>query len=145
MMKRGGEVVIKMLSNVQQVTIKPIIQQAVALGTLIYTDEYNIYQRLDQWGYEHKTVMAVENMPETKMVMGFMKFMSIPLKASGHSCALGLDPIEDFLRINCLSTWAFLSSSIMWEQEVKPFCHHCFSVFWLKSLESIKSLIFNVC
>ena len=56
MMQRGGEVVIKMLNNVQQVTIKPLIQKAVALGTLIYTDEYNIYQRLDQWGYEHKTV-----------------------------------------------------------------------------------------
>ena len=56
MMQRGGEVVIKMLDNVQQVTIKPLIQKVVALGTLVYTDEYNIYQRLDQWGYEHKTV-----------------------------------------------------------------------------------------
>lgn len=56
MMQRGGEVVIKMLDNVQQVTIKPIIQKAVALGTLVYTDEYAIYQRLDQWGYGHKTV-----------------------------------------------------------------------------------------
>ena len=56
MMQRGGEVVLKMLDNVQQVTIKPLIQKAVALGTLVFTDEYGIYQRLDQWGYEHKTV-----------------------------------------------------------------------------------------
>ena len=56
MMQRGGEVVIKMLDNVQQLTIKPLIQKAVALGTLIFTDEYNIYQRLAQWGYEHKSV-----------------------------------------------------------------------------------------
>ena len=25
-------------------------------GSLIYTDEYNIYDRLEQWGYQHKSV-----------------------------------------------------------------------------------------
>ena len=47
---------IKMLANVQQKTIKPIIQTNVAPGTLIYTDEYNIYDRLGAWGYLHQTV-----------------------------------------------------------------------------------------
>ena len=47
---------IKMLANVQQKTIKPIIQTNVAPGTLIYTDEYNIYDRLETWGYSHQTV-----------------------------------------------------------------------------------------
>jgi transposase len=28
----------------------------VAPGTLIYTDEYAIYNRLDEWGYEHESV-----------------------------------------------------------------------------------------
>ena len=56
MIQRSGEVLIKMLENVKQVTIKPLIQKAVALGTLVYTDEYAIYHRLGQWGYEHKTV-----------------------------------------------------------------------------------------
>lgn len=56
MIQRGGEVVIKMLENVKQVTIKPIIQKFVAPGTLIHTDEYGIYQRLEQWDYQHKTV-----------------------------------------------------------------------------------------
>jgi len=56
MIQRGGQVVIHMLENVQQVTIKPIIQQTIQTGTLIYTDEYNIYTRLTQWGYDHKTV-----------------------------------------------------------------------------------------
>lgn len=48
--------VIRLLENVQQKTIKPIIEQVVKKGTLIYTDEYNIYNRLVQWGYSHKTV-----------------------------------------------------------------------------------------
>jgi transposase-like protein len=56
MIQRGGEVVLKMLDNVQQKTIEPIIRATVASGTLIYTDEYNIYNRLTQWGFDHKTV-----------------------------------------------------------------------------------------
>ena len=54
--QRGGHVVIQMLENVQQVTIKPLIQSTIAPGTLIYTDEYAIYDRLEQWGYSRKSV-----------------------------------------------------------------------------------------
>ena len=39
MIQRGGDVVIRMLENVQQVTIKPLIQATIAAGTCIYTDE----------------------------------------------------------------------------------------------------------
>jgi len=56
MVQRGGQVVIQMLENVQQVTIKPLIQSTIAPGTLIYTDEYAIYDRLEQWGYSRKSV-----------------------------------------------------------------------------------------
>lgn len=45
-----------MLPNVQQTTIKPIITEAVAPAALIHTDEYDIYARLLDWGYSHKTV-----------------------------------------------------------------------------------------
>lgn len=50
MIQRGGEVVLQMLSNVKQVTIAPLIQNTIAPGTLIYTDEYRIYARLVEWG-----------------------------------------------------------------------------------------------
>jgi transposase-like protein len=56
LIQRDGEVVIRMLPNVQQVTIKPVITQTVAPGSLMYTDEYDIYNRLSDWGYEHKSV-----------------------------------------------------------------------------------------
>ena len=56
MIERGGDVVIRMLENVKQVTIKPIIQATVAVGTMVYTDEYSIYNSLEKWGYGHKTV-----------------------------------------------------------------------------------------
>ena len=56
MIQRGGDVVIEMLANVQQVTIKPIIKATVAPGTMVYTDVYSIYNSLETWGYAHKTV-----------------------------------------------------------------------------------------
>lgn len=56
MIQRTGDVVIHLCENVQQKTIKPLIESTVALGSLIYTDEYSIYHRLTEWGYEHKTV-----------------------------------------------------------------------------------------
>ena len=56
MIQRGGQVMLRMLANVQQATIKPVIEATVAKGSLIYTDEYNVYARLPAWGYTHKTV-----------------------------------------------------------------------------------------
>jgi len=56
LIQRGGQVVLRMLANVQQTTIKPVIKAAVAEGTLVHTDEYSIYARLPAWGYQHKTV-----------------------------------------------------------------------------------------
>lgn len=56
MIQRGGQVVMRMLANVQQKTIRPIIESVVAAGTMIYTDEYDIYSRLVEWNYEHQTV-----------------------------------------------------------------------------------------
>ena len=56
LIQRNGEVFIQMLPNLQQKTIKPIITKTVAAGSMIYTDEYDIYNPLPQWGYQHKTV-----------------------------------------------------------------------------------------
>src|SRR3954451_1098920 len=56
LIQRDGQVVLRMLPNVKQKTIKPIIEALVVRGTMIYTDEYSIYARLPVWGYQHKTV-----------------------------------------------------------------------------------------
>ncbi len=56
MIQRGGEVVIRMLENVKQRTIEPLIKATITAGTMVYTDEYAIYNPLQDWGYAHKTV-----------------------------------------------------------------------------------------
>jgi transposase-like protein len=56
MIQRGGAVVIRMLENVQQVTIRPLIEAFIAPGTRVHTDEYDIYHPLPEWGFDHHTV-----------------------------------------------------------------------------------------
>ena len=56
MLQRSGEVVIRMLENVQQTTIEPLIRATIGPSTQVYTDEYDIYARLREWGYGHSTV-----------------------------------------------------------------------------------------
>ncbi len=56
MIQRNGEVALFMLPNVQQTTIKPVMTKIIKRGSLVYTDEYDIYDRLSEWGYPHKKV-----------------------------------------------------------------------------------------
>jgi transposase-like protein len=49
MIQRGGLVVLHLLANVKQKTIEPLIKDTIASGTLVYTDEYSIYARLERW------------------------------------------------------------------------------------------------
>ena len=48
MIQRGGQVVIRMLADVKQKTIGPLIKRVIAPGSVVYTDEYDIYARLPQ-------------------------------------------------------------------------------------------------
>jgi transposase-like protein len=56
MIQRTGEVVIRMLADVKQATIGPLIKGTILPGTVVYTDEDDIYARLTQWGFIHRTV-----------------------------------------------------------------------------------------
>jgi hypothetical protein len=49
-------VIIRLVENVQHITITPCIEAAMAPGTCIDTDAYAIYSRVEPWGYAHKTV-----------------------------------------------------------------------------------------
>ncbi|WP_216594044.1 IS1595 family transposase [Desulfobacter postgatei] len=56
MIQRCGQVVIQMRPNVRQTTIEPLIRATIQPGTLVYTDESAIYDRLDEWVYDHENV-----------------------------------------------------------------------------------------
>ena len=99
MIQRGGEVVIRMVENVQQRTIEPLIKATIAFGTM-FTLTNMLSITLYKIGAIHTKlfVMVRENMLEMKMVMVFVRFMSIQWKAFGRFCALGYDLIVVFLK-----------------------------------------------
>ncbi|MFN8491062.1 MAG: IS1595 family transposase [Caldilineaceae bacterium] len=110
MMQRTGQLIIEMLSNVQQKTIQPLIQAHVRAGALIYTDEYNIYGRLAAWGFDHKTVNhSLREFARDEMATVSMKCIPTRLKAFGRSSVLGCVPIAGFLRISSRFIWLSLS------------------------------------
>ena len=45
--------------HVKQVTIGPLIERTIAKGSVVYTDEYDTYSRLNDWGDDHATVCHV--------------------------------------------------------------------------------------
>lgn len=55
MIQRGGQVIIKMLPDVKQRTTKPVITETITPGATVMTEEYDIYAKLPEWGYGHKT------------------------------------------------------------------------------------------
>lgn len=46
----------RLLANMQQATIRPVIEGSITRGALVHTGKYDIYARLEEWGYGHKTV-----------------------------------------------------------------------------------------
>ena len=56
MIQRGGDIVIRMLADVQQRTIGLLVRETITEGSVVYTDEYDISARLPEWGYTHHTV-----------------------------------------------------------------------------------------
>jgi len=93
MIQRGGQVVIKMLSDVKQQTIKPLITETIALGAMVMTDEYDIYAKLPEWGYGHKTDAIVQvHRSWCFHFIGLDHVVSLSLANREISC-MGIDPV----------------------------------------------------
>ena len=113
--------VLRMLANVQQTTIQPIIEATVAKGALIHTDEYGIYARLPTWGYWHKRfVTGAASTPATRTGMAFARCTSTRSRGSGHCCALGSARIGASRRRSCRTTSASSSSCTTRAAGAKP-------------------------
>ena len=131
MIQRNGEVVICMLPNVQQATIQPVIKQTIAPGTLIYSDEYNIYNRLLEWGYDHKTVNHSQGeYARDEDGDGFHEVhIPTPLRGFGLCQGHGCVRIAAFRRKSYQFIWDSSSLSIMFASGAKCFCLRL-SRFW---------------
>ena len=129
MIQRGGRAVIRMLPNVQQRTIEPIITRFVAPGSLINTDEHDIYARYTRACPRgvisiRRSVTVRENTRVTRMAMAATRRMSTPWKASGPCCDPGSGLIAASRRRNSPSTSASSSSFIMCANAAEPSSGH---------------------
>ena len=125
MIERGGQMVLRVLENVQQATIQPIIEMFIKPGTLVNTDEYNIYGRLTEWGYEHKTVCHATGeyaRDEDGENCYGTRYMRIRWRAFGRYYGVGCVPIGAFRRKDCRFMSAFSSLYTMSEDAEKHCC-----------------------
>ena len=56
MKSRGGNMVAMVIPDVKGATIEPLIQEHVAKGTPVHTDEWWAYRHLNWLGFDHHTV-----------------------------------------------------------------------------------------
>ena len=56
MLKRGGDVMTKVVPDVKKRTLQPIIKANVKAGSTVHSDELGSYKGLARIGYKHKTV-----------------------------------------------------------------------------------------
>ena len=126
MIQRGGAVVIQMLENIQQATIRPLIKRYIAPGTQVYTDEYDIYTWLLEWGFDHQTDSQGEYARNTDGD-GFHEVHVNTAEGFWSLLRSWVRPHRGISRKkNCRSTWASSSSCITSAFEVKA----CSDPFW---------------
>jgi transposase len=80
MAQRKGDVSTIVTPDLKRSTLYPIIKEHVVPDSMIYTDEYRIYDRLSGQGYNHERVHHASKV----WVLGVM-LTPIPLRASGVS------------------------------------------------------------
>ena len=143
MIQHGGQVGIRILEDVRQTTSQPLIEATIRPGTLVPTDEYTIYKRLPEWGFEHQTVYhnAGEDARD-KDGDGFHEIHVNTMEGFWSLAALLASATPgDFPEALTLSIWVFSSSSTTPKTAAKdswiPFSVSCY----VSSLESIKSLL----
>ena len=113
--------VVRMLANVQQTTIRPVIEATVARGALVHTDEYDVYARLETWGYGHKTVCHTRGeYARDEDGDGFCEVHVNTAEGSGRCCAPGCGRTAASRRKSCRSTSASSRSCTTSAAAAKP-------------------------
>ena len=141
MIERGGQVVIHLLDNVKQKTIEPFIKDTIESGTLVYTDEYSIYARLERWGYAHKSVNHGRGeYARDEDGDGFCEVHVNTMEGFWSLLRSWLRPHRGIPKRNCRSTSAFSSSFTTCEGEAKRCWARSLSCSFQKTPESNKSV-----
>ena len=133
------------------------MEKFIKSGSLVNTDKYDIYGRLVEWGYEHKTVCpsrdeyAQDENGDAPLKHYRMRFMCTRWRDFGRYCVVGCVLIEGHRRSDCRCMWAFFSLFTMFVGEGGfTFDGECGILRWgghesiLAVLEYNKGIVYHV-
>jgi transposase-like protein len=85
-----GRVSATVMPNVQGATLRPYVEERVLLSTIIYTDEYQIYDTLARRGFQHRRVhhaakVYVDGDVHTNTIEGFFSLVKNGIRGVYHS------------------------------------------------------------
>jgi transposase-like protein len=88
--QRKGRVVAVTVPNVQRATVMPHIEEYVLPESIVYTDEYAVYNPLKRYGYQHRRVRHAEKVyvsgdVHTQTIDGFWSLVKRGIGGVYHS------------------------------------------------------------
>jgi len=88
--ERGGKVFAQVVPNARALTLMPIIKQRVIPASMVYTDEYRVYDRLSKHGYKHERVNHLQRVwvagdATTNQIEGFFGLLKNGIRGVYHS------------------------------------------------------------
>ena len=88
--ERGGKVAALVTPDVKRRTVMPIIHSKVMPRSMIYTDDYKVYNPLSKTGYEHKRIAHSEKVYvvgdiHTNTIEGFWSLLKNGIRGVYHS------------------------------------------------------------
>lgn len=89
LVERKGDIVVKVVGNVQASTVMPLIRQNVKIGSHVMTDEFAIYNGVEGSGYDHDVIrhkdkQYVNGNIHTNTVDGFWSQMKRSIGGTYH-------------------------------------------------------------
>jgi transposase len=90
MVERKGDVIAKVVPNAKASSLIPLVEENVKEGSMLMTDEYHAYKRLEWMGYGHKTVhhsakQYVKKDIYTNTIEGFWSQLKRSIHGTYHS------------------------------------------------------------
>jgi transposase len=90
MVERKGRIVASVIPDVSAKTLRGTIKQFVMPGTMVYTDEFVLYRKLDQEGFFHRRVyhrqgVYVSGSVHTNTIEGFFGHFKTDVRGTHHS------------------------------------------------------------
>ncbi len=88
--ERGGKVAALVTPDTKRAAVEPIIEAKVLPKSMVYTDEYVVYDRLGKKGYTHKRIAHAEQVYvvgdiHTNTIEGFWSLMKNGIRGVYHS------------------------------------------------------------